>query len=46
LLIIACLVGFAVGLKLQLGARRHLGIWMAWFSLLLAAALITFVVTR
>ena len=46
LLVVACLVAFAVGLKLQLGARRRLGIWVAWVSLLLAAGLITFLVTR
>jgi hypothetical protein len=46
LLILACLVGFGVGLKLQLGARKRLGIWMAWVSLSLAAGLITFLATR
>jgi hypothetical protein len=46
LLVIACLVVFALGLKLQLGARRRLGIWMAWVSLLVAVRVITFLVTR
>jgi hypothetical protein len=46
LLVIACLVVFALGLKLQLGARRRLGIWMAWVSLLVAVGVITFLVTR
>jgi hypothetical protein len=46
LLLITCIVGFGVGLNLQLGARRRLGLWMAWICLLLAIGLTTFVVTR
>jgi hypothetical protein len=41
--IVLSLVGFCVGLKLQLGPRRRAGLWLTWVSIIVAGGLLSFI---